>query len=719
MATHGRQIRKGAVWSMKEIRRKRFRAAGFSLMLIFMTLFTGFASLAEEEPPKRVIHVVYDDSGSMIETGGQKVDTWCQAKYAMEVFAALLGENDTLNIYAMSDYEGTQQSPPRLTLNGSDGQSANVARVHSMLTKAGNTPFDAVRRAYTDLAAAEADEKWLVVLTDGEFQGIGDIDGFFRQKDPAVRVMFLGMGPAAQGITPDEAAGIYFEQAQTSKQILDRITGICTRIFNSDRLDVNASAKTLSFDVPMAELVVFAQGANAEIRNITGEDGTVYTASSAPVTVQYSEKAAENRDDGVVDRDLKGCLLTFKDDFAKGSYTLDVSGADTIEVYYKPNVEVAAYLTSADGEEVTDLKNLKAGTYTLTFGLVKTGTPEKVNQSALLGDVSYSATVTNNGETQDRIYASGDSIELQEGSLILDVVAHYLEYNTVSTHLDYSIYKDRELELSVQEHPAYQLTKDGLQIDGPITVKALVDGREPSAEEWKSMTLPQVQFADEKLFGEPEVKKGSTPGVYEIYPALPDGRADSSLYGDCPFTVTYEGKNGEATWSGSTEGVLKIQDQRSWLQRYGDRIKHIVLWTAGIILVLGYFPWFKPRFPKTLKNRPFIKGQALDPRYRPSEDKGRFSKRLLYSLLPYAAERGSLRFIPPGISGVPAASIQAARDGGIWITNAKAYAGRRDITFNGMPVPENTKKRMRISAASMIIYKTPGMTYTCIPTQSK
>lgn len=704
---------------MENIQKRRHRAGVFSLVLILMTLFSGLSAMAAEEAPRRVIHVVYDDSGSMIGTGGQEVDTWCQAKYAMEVFAALLGERDSLNIYAMSDYEGAAQPDPRLMLNGTDGQTANVAKVHNMLTKAGNTPFAAVRKAYADLAAAAADEKWLVVLTDGEFQGVEDIDGFFRQKDPSVRVMFLGMGPAAQGITPDEASGIYFEQAQTSKQILDKITGICTRIFNSDRLEVNVSAKTLSFDVPMAELVVFAQGANAEIQNITGEDGTVYAASSAPVTVQYSEKAAENRDDGIVDRDLKGSLLTFKDDFAQGSYKLNVSGADTIEVYYKPNVEVAAYLTSADGEEVTDLQNLKAGSYTLTFGLVKAGTSEKVNQSALLGDVSYSAQVTNNGETQDKTYASGDSIELEEGSLVIDVVAHYLEYNTVSTHLDYSIYQDKELALSVQDNPVYQLTKDGFQTGDPITVKTTVDGREPSAEEWKNMTLPQVQFADTKLFGEPEVKKGSTPGLYEIYPALPDGKADSSLYGDCPFTVTYEGKNGEATWAGSTEGVLKTQDQRSWLQRYADKIRKIALWTAGIILVLGYFPWFKPRFPKTLKSRPYIKCRAMDPRLRSADEKGTFKKQRLYSLLPYVAERGSLKFVPKGTMGVPTATIQAMRDGGIWLTNAKAYAGRKEIAFNSLPVPENTKKRMRISAGVTITYKTPVMTYTCIPTQTK
>ena len=154
---------------MKWRKKCGFRGVIACLFTILAVFGMAFSSMAEENLPKRVINVVYDDSGSMIETGGQKVDTWCQAKYAMEVFAALLGEKDTLNVYAMSDYEGGAQPDPRLKLEGADGQTANVAKVHGMLTRACNTPFQAVQKAYAYLTAAQADEKWLVVLTDGEF----------------------------------------------------------------------------------------------------------------------------------------------------------------------------------------------------------------------------------------------------------------------------------------------------------------------------------------------------------------------------------------------------------------------------------------------------------------------------------------------------------------------------------------------------------------------
>ena len=47
----------------------------------------------------KAIHVVYDDSGSMIRSGGVYLDRWEQAKYAMEVFAAMLEERDSMRVY--------------------------------------------------------------------------------------------------------------------------------------------------------------------------------------------------------------------------------------------------------------------------------------------------------------------------------------------------------------------------------------------------------------------------------------------------------------------------------------------------------------------------------------------------------------------------------------------------------------------------------------------
>lgn len=86
---------------------------------------------------------------------------WCQAKYAMEVFCAMMGEEDIMNIYAMNRSEV-------LTLKGND--SERVQKVHAMTSKYSGTPFSTVTRAGKALSNESSDyERWLVVLTDGSF----------------------------------------------------------------------------------------------------------------------------------------------------------------------------------------------------------------------------------------------------------------------------------------------------------------------------------------------------------------------------------------------------------------------------------------------------------------------------------------------------------------------------------------------------------------------
>ena len=164
---------------------KRIRMAlmlSFSLMLLFMA--GSFQAKAESNMPTRCINVVYDDSTSMYNNGR---DTWCNAKYSMEVFAGMMGEKDTMNVYIMSKSEGD----PYLTLKGTDGIKNRVKEIHDMVPTAGGTPFSTVDRAYRDLVPVTADEKWLVVLTDGAFSGGGNINEYFGGKDPSVKVMFL------------------------------------------------------------------------------------------------------------------------------------------------------------------------------------------------------------------------------------------------------------------------------------------------------------------------------------------------------------------------------------------------------------------------------------------------------------------------------------------------------------------------------------------------
>lgn len=691
-------------------------------IVLSLAVFISFVALSGEVKaatnlPTRIINVVFDDSGSMIETRGEKVDTWCQAKYSMEVFAAMLGENDVMNIYVMSDYDkGKNASLPRLTLVGTDGAAENVAKVHDMVTNAGNTPFNSVRKAYSDIEVAIADEKWLVVLTDGEFQNVDDVDAYFAGKAADVKVMFLGMGEAAESI---RAYGdIYFEKAENNKQILEKLTDISTRIFNSDKLEVDVNSKEISFDIPMDELVVFAQGDNVKINGLKSSDGNVINSTSVPVSVRYSEVATSNTNykDFKIDTGLVGSIVTFKGDFDAGKYMVDVADAETIEVYYKPNVEIMAYLIDEEGQEVVSTEGIEVGEYTLKFGFVRAGTTEKVVESKLLGDVDYTAYMTYNGHTEDKEYLPGDKVTLEEGEYTIDVTANYLKYNTLSTQLNFGVYRNKELVLTIEGNPEYELDREGfLNADEAITVKATLEGTDFTAEQWSNVGLLEIEQSGSKddRVGF-TVEKSEAPGVYNIYPYLIDGETEIGDYDDIDIRLGLETYNGKETWSGETEGPVTITDLRSWFWKNIDKVIKLIVLAAILLILLGYVPGIKKHLPKKLKKTPKINCESNVGMRKTWEVKGRYVKNRATVVLPYLAETGTIRFLPKGVSGVPALKIKAVGSNRMEIVNTKSYIGKKNVTFDGSPVEEKQKKNLRKTAGMRVKYETRDADYTCV-----
>jgi len=715
-----------------------------SFLLIFSMLIAPLLSLevkAENgsSEPTRVINVVYDDSGSMIQMSGEKFDTWCQAKYSMEVFASMLGENDTMNIYVMSDYMSGTSAAPKLKLSGTNGAEENVKKVHDMITRAQDTPFKSVQKAYQDLTNTKADEKWLVVLTDGEFDeylndsdgGKAAIDKFLASKKDDIKIMFFGMGKNAAEITEKLNDNIFFEKAKSNNEILNKITGICTRIFNSHRLDVDTADKKVEFDVPMSQLIVFAQGANVEIGNLKSDAGEEIKSTNI-VSVSYSEKAATNPSyqDPKIAKNLVGKVAKFDGDFDAGEYTIDVKGAETIEVYYKPNVAIAAYLKNSDGEEVTNIEDLETGEYTIEFGFIRAGSNEIVPESKLLGDVKYSAVVTNNGNVHDKTYSSGDKIQLEEGELIIDATASFLDYNTVSTSLNYTIYKNKGIVFTVEEEPKYEITSKGINGD-PTVVRMTLDGNAFTAEQWEALETPKVTLGDKlpeenagflKIFNfirkfntvsEVKVEKTDEPGVLHLYPTLKKNKVKGGTYVGSEYSLSAYSQSGKAVWKGEMAGRVQLTDTRSLIERETATLIRLAVAGVFIVLLLGVTV-FKKRFPKSMKGTPTIDCKPL-PFGRTETTLGRFTKDSMSRWMPFVPETGTLTFVPMGTPGVPSMKLKAAGGSKMIIVNTTSFAGNKMVTIDGESVPEEQKKPISKSPSMTIEVKTPLMRYSCTP----
>ena len=702
----------------------------YVLLLLLMISQINIPISAETYIPSRVINLVYDDSGSMIRTNGTYVDTWCQAKYAMEVFAAMLGEKDTLNIYYMSDYVTGTQAKPKISLGGSADATVtarNVNTIHELVTDCSDTPFNAVKKAYADLKAVTSDERWLVVLTDGEFNETNNstVENHFHEyvAESGVKIMMLSMGPNAALINSDPENNIFFEKAVNTKEIPGKLTGICNRIFQSNALPLDKQNLYASFNVPMTQLIVFAQGKNVSIGNIKGKDGTDI-APNSNVSVSYSTVATIDKNypqnQVVVADNLMGYVATFDTDFEAGDYKFNVTGTEDIQVYYKPNVSIAAYLY--DGEkEVTAEENLVSGTYRLEFGFVNGTNGEKVTDTSLLGNIAYQSEIinkTHSGEELVTSAKSGDTITIKEGTLDIDVTASFLEYNTVNTKLSYQIYSKSDLIFAFEDKPVYTLNCDGFKNpdDAMILTVKISDGtdeRPLTPEQWELLEEPKIT-TKEKL-GDFRIEKTEEIGKYFVYPTLKDNDPMETATGKIDIIVSGGFTQGLSAAQGEIEDSFQINNEIGFLERVKDWLskywKQLLGFLTFLFLLFGYIPPFKKYLPKKIKKRPLIECRAEKIGMKDTEAHGKYQKSILSTLIPYKAETGFVTFSPSPHKKT--ALLKGAGGHGMYVMNVKSFAGKDEFAFNGMAIEEGRKKPYRISGGSTISLKTQEYLYTC------
>ena len=684
-------------------------------------LFPACASTANQH--SRAIHVVFDDSGSMIRDNNQYVDRWCQAKYALEVFAAMLEENDIMQVYYMSDFDtsagGNVSAPARIAIAGSESAETRVSKIHDTVTGAGNTPFDPVVKAYGDLKSSNADDKWLVVLTDGQFNRLNgradnniDVDYFFSQyvSESEVKIMLLAMADNAAEIKSDPGRGIYFEQARDNKDILGKITTICNRIFNRNKLSLtNETRKEFSFDIPMDELFVFAQGDNVKINGVSGD--RKYSPNSS-VSVRYSETATTNinydRSQVKIASDLTGVVASFKD-MPKGSYSLDISGAQTVEIYYKPNVALDIKLYQNGDEVIT--QNFNEGEYQIRYGIIDEN--GSFFESSLLGKVEYTATARNGGRT----YAvnSGDTIILESGDFTLDVLADFLGINTAENTITRRITATSPLDIDIVI-PNNDFSVSNLINTDEFVITAKHQGGLLSESQWLSMPLPVIT-TDAKV-DITEISRGSSVSTFLFYVRPKDGDKFITSTGEIDIDVSLEIMDEDLHSSGESTVSINITDDNSladkilaWFQRYK---KKILISLILFVLILGYIPPIKKYLPKRLARRPAVDCSPNKPGIKAISARGKYQKDILSTIIPYKAEKGTIKYTPPGVAA-PVLKVRGAGGNGMFITNVKDFAGKDHIRFDGVPVEKDKSKPMRKGSGVVITVNNKDMKYTCAP----
>ena len=512
---------------------RRIFAVILALALAFVLAAGGISSVPAEaaQAKGRDIYLVYDDSGSMCS--GTLV-RWSQAKYAMEVFTALMGERDTMTIFPMSENENGGNGS--VSVRGSD--SNRVRNVHEMRFGNGNTPSLAVQNAMNAaLAAPSTNERWVVVLTDGEFDdhnndhgalGMSLVQGYLDQCNAAgIKTAYLAIGDAALLANANPAAGAYAERAEdNSVSILQKITAIANQIFQhqvvpGSRIQEGGKTAKLAIDIPTDQLIIFAQGDAVELGTVklNGKriDGTFQRVLYPDDPVLYPKTNA------AVDTSLKGVIMTCdagQEPFEDGTFEVEISGASTVEYYITAGVDVVCEL-SRDGKPVEDGKNIGAGKYDYKTKYKSRKTGQEITSDLLPADDSrFYVRVENNGQVIVDKAGSEGSFEVKEGKCVIDTVAQLPGDVVKTSHLEMTIEPPMtNLEMS------FEMPDGGYSLvtlaGEPQPVKVRIRDQEKgalSAQQWEALQV-QAQEQDGLIW---KVEKSPEIGTLLVTPAPKD-----------------------------------------------------------------------------------------------------------------------------------------------------------------------------------------------------
>lgn len=468
------------------------------LFIALAVMATGVhaADNAKDLSKKNLIYMAYDDSGSMYRDlsnmdGFHPLARWSQAKYALEVFSSMMLEKDEIFIYPLQEYgikDGTvdeQDSDRIIHLLGTDSPQERLNRIEGHEFWYGqNTAYHSVKYAYEDLAQkTDPDtERWLVILTDGAFDldidenggTIGGTEGFKISRDEldnrfssyadnGVHVVFLrifdGEGGEEETPTHKPDEGIYVYEARKSADTLERLNEISNLIFKrqvlseqTGQLSRGSDGIDVSLDAPAGQLVVFAQGKNISVGDLTGDEiGTIppsdsITIGSPQIPVGGTDgilKGSSNwkPENLIRDEDL-GCTLTTFDlstNPAIGDLHIGVTDTSNLSVYVRPAVKPVAQVVQ-DGSVLQSGEGLKEGAAEIVIHLVNNVTGEELDaSSALLSNIKYDGILVNgepwssDSDRQEITLTAGSDLTVS-GSITIEQSSYEMETFTSSVY---------------------------------------------------------------------------------------------------------------------------------------------------------------------------------------------------------------------------------------------------------------------------------------------
>lgn len=544
------------------------------------------------------IAVVFDNSGSMYyQSYG-----WCRAKYAMEIFASMLNyDKDKLYVYPMWEVttDGSQPSSGGSYAPIEIKSKSDIDKISNLYTvNPSNTPFAPITEAYEYLSgSSNADEKWLIILTDGAFnqdvRGQGsNFDLQARVSGLAsddIKVQYLGFDGAIE-LQADEANN-FFAKKSSDVSLKDDLIDICNLIFQrsvlpSDRLN----GEVLNLDLSMKNVIVFAQGGNAKITSLKDSNGNEVAILLDSGQRKYSNIKATGYAQALVDTSLAGQVVTFSD-CPKGEYTLTYSGADTIEIFYEPNVDVDISFVNSDGQIVDNPDDFVSGEYTVSSKIVDASTGEDVTSHELMGkDVELKTYVKKSNDSGYTEYPEETTITFEPNeSVDIYIEGKYLEEYKITSKDDskfdwltglYVKKSSVDIKLSISAEQTWYKLKDHDEWK-PVKVSLFIDGQPLTEEQLANTELTITASGDLKYRCEPIQGESA----YNVYIA----QNESGEYTE-PNTGKYK-LSATATYVDEYDNEVKASEESAEFEigKYGAFLSWLLRNLWWILLIFALF----------------------------------------------------------------------------------------------------------------------------------
>jgi len=361
----------------KKMKKKNiFAGVLFAFCITIIIATASLPSLAadgdEIRASKKIISVVYDDSGSM------QGDRWPYSSYSFQALAALLNEQDELYVTYMSN-------PTSSVKMDTSNLDKTVQEIRNW-DKMSGTPVEAVDTAKSKLdSLSESDASaqfWLVIFTDGEMFEAGNttttnddlvqlrLDSFkgdLMSNGTPLNVVYLGM-PGAFEMQADVSNNLYTYLVENDSEIVAAVNEISNMVSGRLKADkvsqIDKKTVSVTSDLPIYSLSILSQRSAAVIvkaefsgqklnveRNISLDARNLKNGTAMP-TLYGNAGIINNRD--------KNGLMTY---IPAGSYEISFSEEVDIKdmmIQYEPAISMMAEI-QRNGVVIDDYSVLEEG----------------------------------------------------------------------------------------------------------------------------------------------------------------------------------------------------------------------------------------------------------------------------------------------------------------------------------------------------------------------